>query len=197
VELNSLLERAVADPPYILVGHSLGGLNAQYFAYRYPGVAAGLVLLDPPPLNWISGKADFSDLDTLAKQQTESFSLMAEQARMSADPDNEALAVYYEILASEHESMFGSSAEQIAAIGSFGDLPTTVIASGKPNLKFGISAERFQTFWINESKSISLRSTKGKFLLLEESTHQIHRDFPQQVISEIRQIVTSIRNNLK
>ncbi len=193
IELNSMLERANVEPPYILVGHSLGGLNVQYFAYRFPGVVAGLVLLDPPPLNWLCGKAGFADLDTLANEQTQSFLSMAEQARTSPNPEDEVNAVYFETLASEHEEMFKSSAEQIAAIGSFSDLPLTVIASGKTNPRFGPLAERFQKFWVNESRAITLKSTRGRFLLLEESTHHIHRDFPQQVISEIKDILISIR----
>jgi pimeloyl-ACP methyl ester carboxylesterase len=195
IELNSMLERAGVETPYILVGHSLGAMNAQYFAYRFPGVVAGLVLLDPPPLNWISGKTDFTDLDTLANQQTQSLLSMAEQARSSPDPEDEARAIYYETLASEHDEMFKASAEQMAVVGSFADLPITVIASGKPNLKFGASAERFQRFWINESKAVAMRSTRGRFILLEESTHNIYRDFPLQVISETRQILTSVKNN--
>jgi pimeloyl-ACP methyl ester carboxylesterase len=33
--------------PYVLVGHSLGGLYARHYAQRYPGEVSGLVLLDP------------------------------------------------------------------------------------------------------------------------------------------------------
>jgi pimeloyl-ACP methyl ester carboxylesterase len=45
-ELRSLLESKGLKPPYILVGHSLGGLYMQYFARRYPSEVAGLVLVD-------------------------------------------------------------------------------------------------------------------------------------------------------
>ncbi len=34
--LRNLLKDREIKPPYILVGHSLGGLNAQYFARKYP-----------------------------------------------------------------------------------------------------------------------------------------------------------------
>jgi pimeloyl-ACP methyl ester carboxylesterase len=44
--LHALLADAAIRPPYILVGHSLGGLYMQRFAIRYPAEASGLVLID-------------------------------------------------------------------------------------------------------------------------------------------------------
>jgi pimeloyl-ACP methyl ester carboxylesterase len=46
-ELHTLLENASIEPPYVLVGPSLGGLFVRAFAAEYPDEAAGLVLLDP------------------------------------------------------------------------------------------------------------------------------------------------------
>jgi pimeloyl-ACP methyl ester carboxylesterase len=53
-ELHSLLDRAAIPGPYILVGHSFGGLTTRLFAARYPNEVAGLVLLDPVgPGEWM------------------------------------------------------------------------------------------------------------------------------------------------
>jgi pimeloyl-ACP methyl ester carboxylesterase len=57
VELHGLLQCARIKPPYILVGHSFGGLVVRRFAVLYPEDVAGVVLVDPmrceewPPLN--------------------------------------------------------------------------------------------------------------------------------------------------
>jgi pimeloyl-ACP methyl ester carboxylesterase len=52
-ELRALLVTADVGPPYVLVGHSFGGLVARLYASRYPADLAGLVLLDPPtPEDW-------------------------------------------------------------------------------------------------------------------------------------------------
>lgn len=57
-DLHTLLDRAHVTGPYVLAGHSFGGLYVQAFAARYPDQVAGLVLIDstapstapvPPP----------------------------------------------------------------------------------------------------------------------------------------------------
>ncbi len=44
-DLRGTLRAKAFTPPSILVGHSIGGLNMQYFARRYPREVAGLVLV--------------------------------------------------------------------------------------------------------------------------------------------------------
>jgi pimeloyl-ACP methyl ester carboxylesterase len=56
-ELHQMLEAAGFKPPYVLVGHSFGGLVMRRFALLYPEEVMGVVLVDPmrceewPPLN--------------------------------------------------------------------------------------------------------------------------------------------------
>lgn len=46
-ELRGLLNAAGIEPPYVLVGHSLGGAYIRRYAQLYPGEVAGLLFLDP------------------------------------------------------------------------------------------------------------------------------------------------------
>jgi pimeloyl-ACP methyl ester carboxylesterase len=48
-ELNALLRAAQIPAPYVLVGHSFGGLLVQAYAVAHPDQVAGLVLIDPLP----------------------------------------------------------------------------------------------------------------------------------------------------
>jgi pimeloyl-ACP methyl ester carboxylesterase len=45
-DLHTLLDRAHVPGPYVLAGHSFGGLYVQSFAAQFPDDTAGLVLLD-------------------------------------------------------------------------------------------------------------------------------------------------------
>jgi pimeloyl-ACP methyl ester carboxylesterase len=47
VELHSMLQRAGIKPPYILVGHSFGGLVMRRYALLYPEDVASVLLVDP------------------------------------------------------------------------------------------------------------------------------------------------------
>ena len=52
-ELHAMLERAAIPPPYVLVGHSFGGLTMPLFAACFPEEIAGMVLVDPvAPAEW-------------------------------------------------------------------------------------------------------------------------------------------------
>ncbi len=46
-DLHALLGAAGIPPPYVLVGHSAGGLLTRLYTVRYPEQVAGLVLVDP------------------------------------------------------------------------------------------------------------------------------------------------------
>ena len=54
-ELRTLLERAGEPPPFVLVGHSFGGLVMRVFATRYRADTLGVVLVDPAhPEDWVT-----------------------------------------------------------------------------------------------------------------------------------------------
>jgi pimeloyl-ACP methyl ester carboxylesterase len=45
-DLERLLERGRIEPPYVLVGHSYGGLLARLYAHAHPDETVGVVLVD-------------------------------------------------------------------------------------------------------------------------------------------------------
>ena len=53
-ELTALLKNAGLQGPYLLVGHSFGGLLVRAFAHQYPDDVAGVVLVDPVSIQYWS-----------------------------------------------------------------------------------------------------------------------------------------------
>ena len=58
-ELRQLLQSAGVPPPYVLVGHSFGGLVMRLFTARHRADVAGLVLIEPAiPDEWAEPSAE-------------------------------------------------------------------------------------------------------------------------------------------
>lgn len=191
-ELKALLDSASVAGPYVIVGHSLGGLNAQVFAAKYPVDVAGLVLLDPPPLSFILGKT-YPDLRVMADQMTAQWQALSDAGSESTDPAERARAAFFQAIASEHREIFGESARLGAAIPSFGDTPLVVIAAGRPNPFFGDVAEEYQRYWIEQSRALTQKSTHSTFVLAEEASHHLYEDAFDLVVERIVSVVQEAR----
>jgi len=191
-ELKALLEKASVPGPYVLVGHSLGALNVQVFASKYPDDVAGMVLLDPPPLSFILGQ-EYRDLRGMAERMTAEWQAVADSGAKSADAREKARSSFFQMIASEHREMFGETARLVDAISTFGETPLVVFAAGKPNPAFGAVAEEYQRYWIGQSRALAGKSTKGRFMLAEGAAHYLYLDAPELVAQNILSVVDTAR----
>jgi pimeloyl-ACP methyl ester carboxylesterase len=107
-ELRTLLAARAAEPPYILVGHSLGGAYMELFAKAYPEEVAGVVLVDP------------RHRDFTAACEREGLAGCTVPA--------ELVASLPEVQQQELEE-FAYTAEAMAAAGSFGAYPVRVLTA--------------------------------------------------------------------
>ena len=150
-ELKALLENAGEEAPYILVGHSLGGINAILFAAENPELVAGVVLLDsshPDQMELLNAEVPeivaiedmtagvYQSLLDLAEQGALTADMVAElRPQGMSDADFETWAPLY-IQAKNLRAMvaeYGLLDESLAEAGENGDLgsiPLVVIAHG-------------------------------------------------------------------
>jgi len=191
-ELRTLLVELNIPRPYLLVGHSLGGLNVEVYASLHPEEVAGMVLLDPPPLGFILGE-EYPELASMAAQMTDEWQGIADRGLRSENAEERAEAGFFQMLASEHREMFSSSAEQASSIASFNGIPLVVVASGVPNPLFGDVAELYQQYWVAQSEALSAKSSRGQFVVAESSTHRLHVDARDLVADRVLSLVNSTR----
>ncbi|MGW5641758.1 alpha/beta fold hydrolase [Saccharopolyspora sp. NPDC003752] len=83
-ELRGLLRVADVPAPYLLVGHSLGGLYARLYATRFPGEVAGLVLMD----------TDHEDYDAYMPRQLTEMRNAWDPQELPDELPEEAVALY-------------------------------------------------------------------------------------------------------
>jgi len=88
---------------------------------------------------------------------------------------------------------FDESATETRNSGNFGDKPMIVLTAGKfvdlpsiPKKDF----EQFQQTWIHELQpQLATLSTRGKQVIVSNSTHMIPMEQPQAVVDAIREVV--------
>ncbi|MGC5075715.1 alpha/beta fold hydrolase [Agrococcus sp. DT81.2] len=143
-DLHTLLERGGESGPYLLAGHSFGGLYAQVFAARYPSEVAGMVLIDSTAPS--AAAAEHEDRPYLLNRV---FALAAAPAQLglgrlvsvvAADgppPDGDRQAPARVITAADVRSTIdeyadaGDAAREAASLTDLGDTPLIVVtASG-------------------------------------------------------------------
>jgi pimeloyl-ACP methyl ester carboxylesterase len=154
-KLRTLLFRANISPPYVLVGHSLGGEYVREYAHEYPAEVAGIVLVDPGS-EWqmVRTGENFTRQQETAvasavaglranEQRAADGTFAANLSLVPVDPRlpsyeyhaYQALLAtkpsFWEARAVEGESAFAIFREvQRDNITSLGDIPLVVIASG-------------------------------------------------------------------
>jgi len=164
-ELHTALQKAGVKPPYVLVGHSMGGPYVRVFADLYPKEVAGMVLLDP-------SQEAFDDW-TKAHLEGKRKEIDAQIAKAP------------EGLRAEWAGLDDSYAQARAARLPAG-IPVTLITAG---LNENLPAEA-RTAWIEKHNEWITKVPGGKHLIAEKSGHFIQMQEPQMVINAIREIVT-------
>lgn len=173
-ELHSLLENAGIGGPYILVGHSLGGMYMRLFADSYPDEVAGLVLVDA------AHKDDAERCAAVLPPETtnESESLKELRAYL-ADP-----------------VIFPDIPDRIFEPGSLDDLPLVVLSVPSQQRPEDLPVELWNAMdkiWMDLQEEWALTSTNSTHILVYESSHFIQQDQPEQVIEAIRLIFNEVQ----
>ena len=173
-ELHALLHAARIPGPYVLVGHSLGGLLVRLYASTYPGEVAGLVSVDATS-EWLR------ELLTPAQ-----WSFLARGTLEPALPDAETV----DLNASLDEMLRAKAAHPLRPT-----MPLVVLSAGLPQeLPPGFpdpaNLQRVQQRAQNE---LGRLVPYARHILARKSGHFIQVDQPRLVTNSVRSVLSAVR----
>jgi pimeloyl-ACP methyl ester carboxylesterase len=206
-QLHALLQAAAVAPPYVLVGHSMGGFDVRLYASLYRDQVAGMVLVDashpdqenrlPPELKNLEGSG-LREEEFL--EYTMPFGLPRLIGLCESDPVQRAAECNFhsarEIVA-ELKAVEESSA-QTAATPLLGDTPLVVLSHDpeKPSSEFPPDlAKSVNDAWEKMQEEMAHLSTRGTQRIVKNSAHYIQIDQPQIVIDAVHGVVEQVRHS--
>ena len=179
--LHALLAAATVPPPYVLVGHSYGGVLISAFARRYPKEVTGLVYLDAPDMD-----LTVADLDTVSPN-----ALRLLRSELDVFPPDLPSGIQAELenirrLVNDFTAMnatrppVGVPAAVLVSAGKVDQVQDPVERSTRSSI-LGIQI-RHEQHW-------ALSSPQGLFAVTRRGGHNIHQDNPDLTVLAIHHIL--------
>jgi pimeloyl-ACP methyl ester carboxylesterase len=161
-EQRAALRSAGLAPPYVLVGHSLGGLYQYVYASLYPQEVSGFVLVDPThPRNWAEIQRQLPATATLLKGiKTVAFS---EMERREFDDQARCL----------------DRPEFARPPG----VPGRVLVAGRPRAS---DPEDYEALHLSLAREWPGLTGVSGVEMVWDAAHYIHHERPERVIAAIR-----------
>lgn len=216
-ELHTLLKNAGVEPPYVMVGQSLGGINVRMYASEFPDEVVGMVLVDssheyqidalpdePPKGYWGEFKSWLKE-ELMWKHPDLGLSrifipLYTEKCVSGFTPRQRF--EFWSMVSSpqsvkttmeENHSFVDSLDEMKEYRKPMGDIPLIVLTSGRKRQGNGKDFDQFaqeeRTRWFELQADLSKLSTQGSQQIIEDSGHMIHWEQPDTVIAAITNVV--------
>jgi pimeloyl-ACP methyl ester carboxylesterase len=201
-ELHSLLHNANIPGPYVLAGHSMGGIPVRVFTDIYPSEIAGVVLID----SMVPGQFT---APPQAGTQSRPFSIVSSLARIGVVrlfsgalglaptdlPAQEAKAFLSRVVrpaslqayTDEGRGMPASGAQE-KAVKTFGDIPLIVLTA-----RLNSTYPDWQA-WQAEQLQLSSNSQQ---MFAEKSGHNIQYEQPDAAVAAIVKMVELVRQVVK
>lgn len=180
-ELRALLEQKQLKPPYILLGHSLGGHIIRYYAHLHPEEVGGLIFIDHPHEDWFRYIRE-----TWPKEASERY---FEWWRPEGSK--------YEGTALEELLLYEKNGDLVRGIYPRADVPTLMFTGNAEMHYLPAEKERDRKKWAELQASIIANVRDKKHIVDREVGHVPFRQKPELFAREIGEFVDRVRVRLK
>lgn len=170
-ELRALLETEGLGPPYVLVGHSLGGTYMKLFAKMYPSEVVGVVLVD----------ARHSEFTQRCRQLG--------VPRLLYEPPEALLRLLAPTPRAELEAA-PLSLKQARKGGAFPAVPLIVLTQSNAAQRWPAQLGKV---WAASQRNLVKLSSLGRIKVLDDAGHNVHVDRPDVVVRAILNVVRAAR----
>jgi pimeloyl-ACP methyl ester carboxylesterase len=180
-ELHSLLKAAEVAPPYILVGHSIGGLLVRLYTAEYPKDVLGLVLVDATHENtWLYARrrGESEGKWVRPREGAKDRAIPPVQATMTTSTS----PTWNEYWPEELQQMYESRKKTPEPLG---DPPLIVLAAGRPPTRLPDTStdlwNEIQREIYDQRGDLARLSRNSKLVRDPSSGHHLHIDNPELV----------------
>lgn len=222
-ELHALLHGASLAGPYILVGHSFGGLTMLEYALRYTDEVAGLVLVDalPPQLSvrdpgsfrffvvWNRLHCSVLALATFLGITRLALALFGERVGphwIEALPPGQRPEAQAAMLQRTYATAAAETLALPASVASLLErtssgltlhLPLVVLSHTRPDLFVGRMSprevEQAERIWQEAQAALLRLSDESRLVAVPHAGHKIHLEAPEAVVAAVAQVIVRLQ----
>ena len=216
-DLHATLAKAGEAPPFVLVGHSMGGPDIMTYTKLFGAEVAGLVFVDashPEQVTRFSAVLPLPDVRAITRHNKMLAALswtglpralLSSRSGTQPQPDRVRAAAAYAPTSLgtmlDESDATGETLAEAGAARQLGDRPLFVLTAMAPYSKSQLvqmratkdKGRQYQDAWKQMHDEEASWSSRSQHQVVPDAGHYIQRDRPDVVIAAVRSVVDSVR----